>query len=50
MKEFDKLVKNYSNVNEFYSTDGLSSEEEVEIMSDINCREYSDEFLSKKIL
>ena len=42
MKEFDKLVKNYSNINEFYSIDGLSSEEEVEIMSDNNCREYSE--------
>ena len=26
----------------------LPSEEEVEIMSDNNCREYSDEFLTKE--
>ena len=37
-----RVVKNYSNVNEFNSIDELSSEEEVEIMSDINCREYSE--------
>ena len=37
-----RVVKNYSNVNEFNSIDELSSEEEVEIMSDNNCREYSE--------
>ena len=42
MNEFDKAVKNYSKINEFYSIDELSSEEEVEIMSDNNCREYTE--------
>ena len=42
MNEFDKVVKNYSKINEFYSIDELSSEEEVEIMSDNNCREYTE--------
>ena len=41
MKEFDKMVKNYSTIDEV-SIDGLSSEEEVELMADINCREYTE--------
>ena len=41
MKEFNKMVKTYSKLDEV-NIDELSSEEEVEIMSDENCREYSE--------
>ena len=41
MKEFNKMVKTYSKLDEV-NIDELSSEEEVEIMTDENCRDYKE--------